>query len=161
MCDLNTLRGFKTPNSRVNPVKGKPGYSLINPLSPCLAIWESGSVGKSICASTRTRIKCSGLVWGHPGRFLGGGNDPQSPIYYDIGLGQPGLDSRVVASLLAFSPLLGLPVCPHLASRTGKALQRTKVKGTDQLGGDSQALYQERREREGVCVGGAFPTTLI
>lgn len=49
-------------------------------------------------------------------------------------LGQPGLDSRLLASLLAFSPLLGLPVCPpHLASR-GKALQSTKVKDTDQLG---------------------------
>lgn len=37
---------------------------------------------------------------------------------------------RLVASLLAFSPLLGLPVCPpHLASRIGKALQSTKVKG--------------------------------
>lgn len=100
---------------------------------------EQGSNAQDLCGGTQA-----------------GGNDPQSPIYDDIGSGQPGLDSRVVASLLAFSPLLGLPVCPHLASRTGKALQRTKVKGTDQLGGDSQALYQERREREGVCVGGGL-----
>lgn len=46
---------------------------------------------------------------GHPGRFLGGRNDPQSPMV-EAEFGPARTRLRLVASLLAFSPLLGLPV---------------------------------------------------
>lgn len=37
-------------------------------------------MGRSICASTTTRISVQMLSTcvGHPGRFLGGGNDPEA-----------------------------------------------------------------------------------